>query len=80
MKGVTAQPVVRAGAERVRYTIIVAEFNEMSGMRLTLPQAARLWSLAMDECARVLDDLVLAGFLVQDDHARYARRADRLSH
>lgn len=76
-----AQPVVNSSpARRVRRTVIVAEFNEMPGMRLTLPQAARLWSLGADECARLLDDLVRAGFLVLDDHARYARRADRLSH
>lgn len=63
-----------------RYATIMAEFNEMPGMRLTLAQAARLWSLTIEESARVLEDLVRAGFLICDDHARYARRADRLSH
>lgn len=63
----------------VRHTTIMAEFNEMPGMRLTLSQAARLWSLAREDCARVLDDLVRAGFLMLDDQDRYARRAGRLS-
>ena len=63
----------------VRHTTIMAEFNEMPGMRLTLSQAARLWSLALEDCARVLDDLVRAGFLMLDDHARYARRAGRVT-
>jgi DNA-binding IclR family transcriptional regulator len=62
----------------MRHTTIMAEFNEMPGMRLTLSQAARLWSLAIEDCAKVLDDLVRAGFLMLDDHARYARRAGRM--
>ena len=63
----------------VRHTIIVAEFNEMPGMHLTLAQAARLWSLPFEECERVMTDLVRAGFLMLDARARYMRRADRLS-
>lgn len=69
--------VTHVPAEERRATIM-AEFDEMPGMRLTLLQAARLWSLAIDECARVLDDLVLAGFLMLDDQGRYARRAGRM--
>jgi hypothetical protein len=44
--------------ERVR-----AEFLEMPGLRLTLAQAARLWGMSPDLCQRVLDELILAGFL-----------------
>lgn len=58
-------------------SIIRAEFNEMPGMRLTLAQARRLWSLSHEECEAVLDELVRAGFLMRDERDRYARCADR---
>jgi hypothetical protein len=44
--------------ERVR-----AEFVEMPGLELTLPQAVRLWGLGIDDCRHVLDSLAEAGFL-----------------
>ena len=44
--------------ERVR-----AEFVEMPGLELTLPQAVRLWGLGVDDCRHVLDSLADAGFL-----------------
>ena len=44
--------------ERVR-----AEFVEMPGLELTLPQAVRLWGLGVDDCRDVLDSLADAGFL-----------------
>jgi hypothetical protein len=47
-----------AVVDRVR-----AEFVEMPGLELTLPQAVRLWSLGMDDCRFVIDALVDAGFL-----------------
>ena len=40
-----------------------AEFVEMPGLELTLPQAVRLWGLAPDDCRHVLDALADAGFL-----------------
>lgn len=40
-----------------------AEFIEMPGLELTLPQAVRLWNLGMDECRHVLDTLTASGFL-----------------
>ena len=40
-----------------------ADFLEMPGLELTVPQAVRLWSLGMDDCRHVLDALVDAGFL-----------------
>lgn len=49
---------VHALAHRVR-----AEFNEMPGLRLTLPQAARLWGLEPPACQVVIDVLVSAAFL-----------------
>ena len=40
-----------------------AEFVEMPGLELTLPQAVRLWGLRTDDCRHVLDTLADAGFL-----------------
>ena len=40
-----------------------AEFVEMPGLELTLPQAVRLWGLGVDDCRHVLDSLADAGFL-----------------
>ena len=56
--------------------VIRAEFTEMPGMQLTLPQAARLWRMASDDCERVLDALVRDGFLVRDERRGYRRRRD----
>ena len=43
-----------------------AEFREMPGLDLTLPQAVRLFSLDRARCARVLDALVVSGVLATD--------------
>jgi hypothetical protein len=43
-----------------------AEFREMPGLNLTLPQATRLFSLDRARCARVLDALVVSGVLATD--------------
>lgn len=40
-----------------------AEFVEMPGLELTLPQAVRLWNIGVDDCRHVLDSLAEAGFL-----------------
>jgi hypothetical protein len=37
---------------------IRAEYREMPGLRLTLPQACRLWQLAPEPCHALLDRLV----------------------
>ena len=44
-------------------TRIRAEFVEMPGLELTLPQAARLWNLGMEDCGHILNVLTTAGFL-----------------
>jgi hypothetical protein len=49
---------VHAVVNRVR-----SEFMEMPGLRLTLPQAARLWGLDAPVCQAVIDALVGAEFL-----------------
>ena len=52
-----------------------AEFDEMPCLRLTLAQAARLFTLRQDVCARVLDTLVHEHLLWRTADGRYARRA-----
>lgn len=49
-----------------------AEYLEMPGLRLTVPQAARLFDLQPDACERMLEDLVDDGFLSRAGN-RYAR-------
>ena len=39
------------------------EFLEMPGLRLTPPQARRLWGLDGDACQAVIDALVACAFL-----------------
>jgi hypothetical protein len=48
----------RALVDRVR-----GEFNEMPGLQLTIPQAARLLGLEHDTCRDVIDTLVASSFL-----------------
>jgi hypothetical protein len=57
--GVAMSPAeIDAVVHRVR-----AEFLEMPGLQLTVPQAARLWGLDRDDCQRVIDTLVRTAFL-----------------
>jgi hypothetical protein len=49
------------------------EYLEMPGLRLTLAQVSRFWSLDPDTCARVLDALVEARFLILTSDGLYAR-------
>lgn len=49
------------------------EYLEMPGLRLTLAQAVRFWSLDPDTCVRVLDALVKVRFLVVTSDGLYAR-------
>jgi hypothetical protein len=46
-------------------TLVRAEYLEMPGLCLTVPQAARLWTVGRDECRQTLDALTRAGFLYQ---------------
>ena len=45
--------------------LIRAEYLEMHGLNLTLPQACRLWATERWLCHDALDMLVAAGFLVK---------------
>jgi hypothetical protein len=39
------------------------EFNEMPGLQLTVPQAARLLGIEQETCKNVIDTLVASSFL-----------------
>jgi hypothetical protein len=56
--------------------VIGAEFDEMPGMRLTLPQVRRLWNLSADEADHILRGLVGRGALTFDRRGRVCRPAD----
>ena len=51
-----------------------AEYLEMPGLRLTIPQAARLWNLAIAEAEQVLGALAEDGLLRRDRSGAYRRR------
>ena len=57
---------------------IVSEFEEMPGMFLTVAQAARLFGLPLDACARMLADLADSGRLHQAVNGRYRLQAGPL--
>ena len=48
----------RALVDRVR-----GEFNEMPGLQLTIPQAARLLGIVDETCRDVIETLVASSFL-----------------
>lgn len=65
--------VFRTTAEDLLLRRVRGEFNEMPGMRLTIEQAMRLWSLDRTACADVLSSLVTVHFLALDPYGRYHR-------
>ena len=69
-----ADPDATTRVEPQLYARIEAEYREMPGLTLTLPQAARLFNLEPARCERVLDALVHAGLL--ERYAGMYARAD----
>ena len=61
---------------------VQGEFNEMPGLRLTLPQAQRLWGLDRAACDSLLGALVDAKFLLRTRDGAFVRsdqvRASRM--
>jgi hypothetical protein len=53
--------------DRDLQTRIRVEFKEMPGLKLTLPQASRLFHVEATTCARALSRLVAAGALSYDE-------------
>ena len=56
---------------------IRAEYDEMPGLNLTLPQAARLFSCDATTCARALMRLIAEGVLSVDEGV-FVRRGARM--
>ena len=52
---------------------IQGEFLEMPGLRITQPQAGRLWGLDQESCAALLDALVDAKFLFRTRDGAFMR-------
>ena len=53
---------------------IQAEYREMPGLKLTLPQAARLFGMDTYESRRALSELIEGGFLRLNPNGVYVRR------
>ena len=51
------------------------EFIEMPGLRLSVPDAMRLWGLDRESCQRVIDALVQASFLQKTPRGEVVRVA-----
>jgi hypothetical protein len=52
---------------------VQAEFLEMPGLRLTEPQACRLWGLDADRCTELLNALVDSRFLFRTREGAFMR-------
>jgi hypothetical protein len=55
---------------------ICGEYLEMPGLRLTRPQAQRLWGLDAQTCAQLLESLMEDKFLYRMDDGMYARSTE----
>ena len=49
------------------------EYREMPGMRLTIEQAMRLWTVDRQACVAVLNSLVASHYLEVDNFGRYRK-------
>lgn len=65
--------VFQKSAEAALRSHIQTEFMDLPSLRLSAEQGARLWSVEVGLCERVLDDLAAAGFLRRDNNHLFAR-------
>jgi len=63
---------MRSREEQLR--AVVREFDQLGGLSLSPPQAARLFQLSPDRCERLLGELVERGFLKRREDGQYARQ------
>jgi IclR-like helix-turn-helix domain-containing protein len=61
-------------ADAHRRRLITSEYLEQPGLRLTIPQASRLWGLPPSTCSRLLEKLIDRGFLKRTSEGAYCRR------
>ena len=52
---------------------ILAEYAEMPGLSVTLPQAQRLWAVDRHTCQTVFDKLIARGLLRMTTKGRFVR-------
>ena len=53
--------------------LIRMEYDEMPDLKLTLPQARRLWDVPLDLCDAALGALVAAGFLTRSREGSFLK-------
>jgi hypothetical protein len=53
---------------------VLAEYSEMPGLSVTLPQAQRLLAADQQTCSVVFNALIRRGFLKRTGRGRYIRR------
>jgi len=53
---------------------IRSEFLEMPGLKLTVPQALRLWGVDQDTCEAVIEELTQSNFLMHTRDGAIIRR------
>ena len=68
-----AEPIVSGPSLDPILTRIRGEFLEMPGLRLTLPEACRLWGLDAPTCECVLSALIEGMFLFRTRNGAYMR-------
>ena len=76
---VAAVPVRVLQADRALCERVRGEYNEMPGLRLTLAQASRLFSMEMTHCSQVLETLVTQGVLWTNGREFLAKNVGRPS-
>lgn len=58
-----AEHAQRESERREAFRRVEADYREMPGLSVTLPQGCRLWSLSRDLCASILDQMIQRGQL-----------------
>jgi hypothetical protein len=54
---------------------IRAEYRQKPGLRLTIPQASRVWRIEERLCRVILQELVADGFLAQSNDGAFTQRS-----
>ena len=63
----------RTAAQDALLRRVRSEYCEMPGMRLTMDQAMRLWTLDRQTCTSVLNSLIATHYLELDGSGRYRK-------
>ena len=63
VRAVLAEHSRRESERRDALRRVEADYREMPGLSVTLPQGCRLWSLPQDLCASILDQMIQGGQL-----------------